>query len=241
MTLTQLQSEIDSLNPQSAPRARIFSRSENGIGDTPGKLGILDASFNPPTRAHEALAADARKALGLDEVLLMLSRANVDKAITGASLGQRLEMMLRWADSADAMSVGGCSHARFVDKAFALRPHYPPETDLTFILGFDTLERLFDPRYYTDMKSELSVFFHDCRAAVANRGDQDPEDIHRWLERPETSPFAHCIDVFSVPPDIAAMSSTEVRNRCADNQPIGHLVPKGVAAYVAEAGLYTAP
>ena len=233
-----LRKEMDALDPDAAPRARIFRRAHAGISREGASLGVLDASFNPPTMAHKELVQNACEALHLDEAALILSRANVDKEIFGADLGQRLFMLLKWAEAHNHITVGGCSHARFVDKAAALRVLYPADTDIVFILGFDTLERLFDSRYYKDMSAELTSFFLSSRIAVSNRGENDLSSVEAWLKRPECDPFSGRIHPFSISPDAAGMSSTRVRDQYREGVPVQKMVPDGVAELIAELELY---
>jgi len=59
--------------------------------EQPARLGILPGSFNPPTRAHLALAEAALAEL--DEVVLVLPRAFPHKNYDGASFVQRADML----------------------------------------------------------------------------------------------------------------------------------------------------
>ncbi|KAI0342735.1 Nucleotidylyl transferase [Trametopsis cervina] len=73
---------------------------------SPLRISVLDSSFNPPTRAHLALAslppspASSGISQDFDARLLLLSVRNADKGLksTDASYAQRLEMMIRLAN-----------------------------------------------------------------------------------------------------------------------------------------------
>ena len=84
----------------------------------PGSLVVLDASFNPPTKAHLRMARSAVRGLrrkkgpsgngggggaaaagGAVRLLLVLGVANADKGVAPAALEQRLSMM--WAFAKD--------------------------------------------------------------------------------------------------------------------------------------------
>ena len=118
-----------------------------------------------------------------------------------------------------------CSHGRFVDKAEAIRPHYPAGTRLAFIVGFDTLVRLFDPKYYADRDASLSALFRASEFIAANRAPDPPEAVTAFLARPDVTPYAQRIRVIQLPPEIAAISATLVRARLARGEPISDLVP----------------
>ena len=59
------------------------------------------------------------------------------------------------------VDVGIIKHARFIDKATALRKAYPEGGELAFLTGFDTLVRLFDPKYYGGTLKPLAPFFEE--------------------------------------------------------------------------------
>ncbi len=203
-------------------------------------IGVLDASFNPLTLAHEALVRYAHAAFGFDEIVLLIAKANVDKATFGADLGQRLALMAHYADAADdlCLSVAGCSHARFIDKAHALKAHFPPDAQPHFLVGHDTLIRIFDPRYYTDMPAELNVLFSLCHLISANRGTFDQDAFHTFMARPECAPFANRIHPLQLPPSFGDISSTLVRERIEKGASIADLVPESVAQFIEIYGLY---
>ncbi len=229
---------MEALDPSAPPRARLVRRTTHGVGPTGGILGILDASFNPMTLAHERMIEAARGLLELDEVLLLLSSANVDKQVFGADLGQRLAMLLCYADQADGMSVAGCSHARFVDKSEALVPLYPDGTRLTFLIGSDTLVRLFDPKYYTDMALELDRLFSGAEFVVAGRGGACTSDMESLVGRKASRNHAQKIHFISLDPTCAALSSTHVRDRRSRGGPISDLVPKVVEQGIESMNIY---
>jgi len=213
------------LDPKGPARIAFLRRAPAGIGERAGHLLCLSASFNPLTVAHIWLIQEASRIFSPDEVLLVLARTNVDKPVEGFPLERRLSLLARFAESRPTFSVAACSHGRFVDKAGAIRPHYPPGTRLAFLVGFDTLIRLFDPKYYADPAASLSALFGTSEFIAANRAPDPPEAIAPFLARPEVAPYARRIRVIQLPPEIAAISATEVRARLARGEPITGLVP----------------
>lgn len=216
---------LTELVPEGPPRLAFARRARGGIAGRSGCLLCLSASFNPLTAAHVWLIQEASRIVPPGEVLLLLARANVDKAVTGFPLERRLSLLARFAEARPTFSVAVCSHGRFVDKAEAIRPHYPAGTRLGFIVGFDTLVRLFDPKYYTDRDASLSALFGVSEFIAANRAPDPPEAVTAFLARPDVVPHAHRIRVIRLPPEIAAISATEVRARLARGEPISDLVP----------------
>ncbi|KAG0034091.1 hypothetical protein BGZ82_005866 [Podila clonocystis] len=159
----------------------------------PTRIAVLDSSFNPPTRAHYHLLKAASK-VGCDAVLLLLATNNVDKGQTGAGAVERLEMMEAMAlnsiqsekeDSAlRHMAVGLTIHARFMDKAQPILDTYPPNTvQLSWIMGHDTMTRLFDPKYYKDVHADMAPFFEQCDVICSSRpGYGSREEMMRFVQ-----------------------------------------------------------
>lgn len=169
------------------------------------KVAILDSSFNPPTRAHLALAShpytgrSVSDATDTDEqkydaLLLLLSVRNVDKTLkpTDATYMQRLEMMKALGKDLERnpktmnYAIGIVDEPTFVGKASILRPFILnllgvqqsniSGAELTFMIGMDTLERLFAPRYYGGeeaMHNAMNQFLAPdemgCRVVCARR------------------------------------------------------------------------
>ncbi|QLL31183.1 hypothetical protein HG536_0B00440 [Torulaspora globosa] len=120
----------------------------------PEVLLVLDSSFNPPHWGHHALI---EKGLRLydgrsTQVLLLLAVNNADKAAAPASFDKRMEMMCLMADllhkNGSAVSVGITDYAKYVDKDIILRKHYKDARTISFLVGFDTIVRIFAPKYY---------------------------------------------------------------------------------------------
>ncbi|KAF5380749.1 hypothetical protein D9757_007145 [Collybiopsis confluens] len=148
------------------------------------RISVLDSSFNPPTLAHFALADAPTPALAsaeYDAKLLLLSVRNADKQLkpTDATYAQRVEMMVELAnDLQDAQSsqnsglaVAIIDEPTFVGKSRLLQDFFKGRSQrvegqeqssssscgvqLTFLLGHDTLERLFSSKYYGDSETKM--------------------------------------------------------------------------------------
>ncbi len=223
-----VQALLAGLDPAGPPRLAFLRKAPAGIQSGAGTLLCLSASFNPLTVAHERLVAEAGRTVPPGEILFLLALANVDKEIVGFPTADRLKILLGYAGGRPMLSVAAVSHGRFVDKARAIRPAYPPGTRLAFILGFDTLVRLFEPRYYTDMARELREFFAAAEVVAANRAPAPPEAVTAFLDRPEVRPFRERIHPFCLPADIAAVSATAVRQRLARGESAAGLVPPDI-------------
>jgi len=236
--LADYQNIINQVNPQGQPQAHlIYSASETA--QTSANIGILDASFNPMTLAHESLIDTAFDTHKLDQMLLLLSVSNVDKKLHGATLPQRLAMLVEYAKTRPNRSVAICSHARFIDKIEALKACYSKDSAFYFIVGYDTLVRIFDPKYYQDMQADLTELFAKSHFIAANRGENDQQVINTFLKRKDVEPFAQNIHTISLSSQFADISSTTVRQLINEKKSVTHLVPQEINGIIQELNLYT--
>jgi len=226
-SVSDVLNDLASVGP---PRLAYLRRAPAGLGRDGGTLLCLSASFNPMTTAHAGLIREASRVYSPGEVLLLLAVANVDKAVRGLPLTARLDLLRRFAESRPTFSVAAVGHGRFVDKMNAILSAYPAGTRLVFLLGFDTLVRLFDPKYYTHPTDALSRLFEGSECVVANRDPEPPEAIAAFLARADVAPFAHRIRVIRLSADLAAVSATDVRARLAQGEPVAGLVPPEIQA-----------
>jgi len=210
---------------------------------------VLPSAFNPPTIAHAHLLDAAthsspspapegsreRGPGGEGSCIALLTTKNVDKSLHGASLAHRVGMLLALRDEAPQIAVVASNQARIVDQAESLTRSFGFE-QLTFVVGFDTLERLFAPRYYTDMERELGPFFEHHRVLAANRASATPEDVGNWIAA-NTTPFTQRIDVLEIDDFPASLSSTQVRAALTEHTDHPALSP-AVRRYILEHHLY---
>lgn len=237
--LPELQEIVDGVDPESAPQIVLVQAARSGIvsPETQHRLGVLSSAFNPLTAAHVEMVELAMRESDLTEVMLELSKVNVDKTVFGASLAERLWLLKRFANSRPRLSVALGSHGRFIDKARAIRRTYPPRTQIYFIVGYDTLVRVFDAKYYDDPHVELRELFERSQFIVANRGEYGLADVEEFLEQPVCRPFADKIQLIELDSFHAGLSSTEVRHRIQQGQPIARLVPDEIAGLLPLTGL----
>ena len=119
-----------------------------------------------------------------------------------------------------------------------------PGLAFDFVVGYDTLIRLFDARYYTDMPAELAAFFAHHRVIAANRAEATVVEVEEFVAR-EAMAFAHRIVVHEIPPGPASLSSTHARSlsqawEAAADEIVTQVVSPAVADYISEHGLYGA-
>jgi len=242
MNEDRIEQKNDSARPTGEPRIDIVKRA----GATGPRLGVFASSFNPPTIAHIELIRRAAGFFSLDESLALAGKTNADKREYECSLADRLAMLkLAFADS--HTSIGLSSHAFYVDMIDALERAYSPSTDLHFVVGFDTFERVLDPgnrytaryhREFSDRVEALEYLFARSSFIVAGRRGAGLDSVRLLVEREPAVPSERVL-YLDFPADLGELSATEVRNRRRARQPISGLVPEAVEQYIHERGLYT--
>lgn len=228
---TAIASALNQLDAESVPSALRFDSGPVFSG----AAAVLPSAYNPPTLAHEHLMQRALETFGLQHAVALLTTRNVDKGLHGASLAHRIEMLLALAGEWPELCVAASNQARIVDQAQALTAAFPG-TEFDFIVGFDTLERLFARRYYTDMEAELAPFFARHRVLAANRGDVEAHHVESWVAE-NAGAFVDRILLLAIDEFPAGLSSTRVRESVASGADELHL-PPAVARYVLEHSLY---
>ncbi|OVF04499.1 putative nicotinamide-nucleotide adenylyltransferase [Clavispora lusitaniae] len=237
------------------------------------RIVILDSSFNPPHLAHSTLAKDALEfeyngtttPKSKSSLLLLLSVKNADKiTIQPAPLDYRLEMMYLMAQYLESnldihVSIGITNHARFVDKSVAIINYLKSyladdygSIKLTFAVGFDTLERILDPKYYLPDKlsDSLKEFMRTTDLFCLTRSE-NVETYNMqldYLQRlrhgkipqiPEAlARNVHVQSVSDSRDNIGAISSTSVRNAFASGESANVPVIPEIKAFIEKHSLY---
>lgn len=212
------------------------------------RVGAFAASFNPVTMAHIEIIRLASAQFSLDETLALAGASNADKSVYDCSLEDRLEMLLLAFDEDTQISIGVSSHAYFTDMIEAIDRVYAPETEIYFIVGFDTFERLLDRedryteryhRQFSGRAEALDFLFARSSLIVAERSGAGREAVGVLVES-EIPRHADKVFFLDTADDITERSATEVRDRAREGLPISGLVPTAVERYVMERGIYGA-
>jgi len=225
-------------------------------------ISVFDSSFNPPTLAHLYIASLDRPAspTPFDAHLLLLSVTNADKKLkpTDATYVQRVEMMVLLAKDMLAeqpgsrVAVGIIDEPTYVGKCRVIRQTFAGEGSqatkdvrLWFGVGWDTLLRLFAPRYYggpEGMAKQLEGFFDrdGCGVVCARRGEESEEEERAFLESEGVESWVSAGKV--VMADIgekAAYSSTAIRDAVhSQRQDWKRMCTARIAEYIDKEGLY---
>lgn len=223
---------LASLARSEAPAVTRF----DAAGGLQGGWAVLPSAFNPPTRAHLRLLDLAQGVAGVEGGAALLTTRNVAKGVEGAALEDRIGMLLATRESRPGLAVLGANQARIVDQAAGLREAWP-EASFDFVLGYDTLIRLFDEQYYDGpMDDVLDPFFERHRVIAATRGEVTEGEMLEWVEAQAARYTARIVTV-ALDPEHGRIASSDIRARIEAGEGSDDL-PEGVADYIRERGLY---
>ena len=210
------------------------------LTQVPATIAVLSGSFNPFTCGHEALVTAAWRE-GVGAVLLVLPVRAVDKeGVARAALVDRALVLLQWAARQGAVGVALVNRGLYLDQATLLAAQYPSSA-ITFLVGYDKVEQIFDPRYYTDRDAALEALFGLATLRVAPRQGRGKDALDALLQREENRRFAAHVTPLMLEADVDALSSTTVREAARAGQPWQALVPVETAVFLHEALPYSAP
>ena len=192
------------------------------------RIGLFGGSFDPPHRAHLALAGVALQTLALDELRWLPAGAPWQKAGRLLSSAEhRLAMLAALlADEPgqviDDRELRRSGPTYTIDTVRELQAERP-EAQWFFILGQDQYGRFDTWRDWPELLSRLTL-------AVAARDGQTP------APPPALAAVPHRLEVLPLPRlDIAA---SDIRARAAAGQPITSAVGEPVARYIDQHRLY---
>ena len=137
------------------------------------RLGILPGSFNPPTRAHLALAYAALK--HCDEVLYVLPRALPHKDYSGVGFDDRLRLLTTAISGNARFTAAASTGGLFLEIAAECRERYGPEVEIALLCGRDAAERIVGWKY--EREEMLAEMFDQFSLLVARRqGEYAPPE-----------------------------------------------------------------
>lgn len=196
-----------------------------------GRLGIMGGTFDPPHYGHLAVAEAARTAHGLDAVLLLpagVPSFKRDMAVTDAE--HRFMMAFLAAGTnpfffASRMETDREGITYTVDTISELKRLCPENTKLFFITGADAFRDVFKWR-------EVEALFVMCGFIVATRYGVMPQ------EAAEEAQYRFGAEVHILQIPALDISSSDIRRRVAEGQPVKYLLPPEVEQYIHKYGLY---
>jgi len=230
---------VRDLDPGGPPVAAVVRPAGNG------RVGALPGSFNPLTAAHALLAQVPLDRGLVDGVYFLLAVRTVDKEhAEGLALPDRVWILDDYCRNRPELGIVLTNRGLYVEEAEALRAGpVPPEKELWFLVGFDKIVQVFDPRYYADREATLRRLFALSRFYVAPRSGRTRADLAEFLSRPENRPFAPSVQYLPLPPNHhdPGLSASAVRQACAAGSVPPGAVPVEVRRFIEATGAFRPP
>ncbi|KAJ2658855.1 hypothetical protein IW148_004498 [Coemansia sp. RSA 1199] len=148
------------------------------------------------------------------------------------------------------MAIGMVNSPRFVDKCKAVSDVVQSEWERTkggpvprvlsyFAMGWDTLIRVFDPKYYADYPRELDEFFaNGGRIAYSRRVGFPDADVDAFFARREMAAYLQYIFELKLPKRVKHISSSDVRVAVRDSTQSVRDIPPRILEFVNNFQLY---
>ncbi len=197
------------------------------------KIGIMGGTFDPIHMGHLILAEQALVQFGLDFVFFMPSSQPPHKDNRQVSAAEHRQAMIRGAIRGNDRFLYSDLELRRVGTTYTsdtleeLHEEYPG-TEFYFIMGADSL-------FAVDTWHKPQTIFDKAVILVGNRSEVPADRIGQQIEYLKDR-FGGQIFLIDMP-DIA-VSSREIRKRCAEGLPFRYYVPELVYAYMMEHQLY---
>jgi len=234
--LLALRSVIRDLNPLRPPSLRqISSPSVSPLR----RLALLPGSFNPLTDAHVAMADAALSSGRIDALDYLIATRTTDKErVERASLADRLICLDEYVQGKPSEGVVLVNRGLYVHQAEIAWAAMPSLQELWFVVGFDKIVQIFDPRYYSDRDAALDRLFALASFLVAPRDAAGVDALAEFLARPENRRYATKVRPFDLPVVYRRLSSTHVRDEARHGEVPTTEVPPIVVEFVRETGAY---
>ena len=191
----------------------------------------MGGTFDPIHHGHLVAASEVADRFALDTVIFVPTGQPWQKADRQVSRAEDRYLMTviatasnpRFQVSRVDIDRGGDTYT--VDTLHDLRREFP-DAELFFITGADALRSIMSWRDWEGM-FDLAEFVGVTRPGYELTEEMLPEAHQQRV---------HLIDVPAM-----AISSTDVRERAAQDRPVWYLVPDGVVQYIAKNDLYRRP
>jgi nicotinate-nucleotide adenylyltransferase len=202
------------------------------VAEVTRRLGVLGGTFDPIHYGHLVAAQEARYQLALDQVLFAPAAHPPHKLAEPLSpVRHRLRMVELAIEGQAGFALSRVDVDRpgphyTADMLALLHQAWGPDTGLFFVVGSDSLGDILD--WYRPER-----IIAQAHLAVARRPGTGVDIDALERELPGLRARVCWVEI-----PLLEISSTRLRARVRQGQPISYLLPPAVEAYVLEQGLY---
>lgn len=198
------------------------------------RIGILGGSFNPPHLGHLLISMQVKQILKLDEIWLMpMHKHPFDKTLAPAE--HRLAMSKLLENEFIKVSKFELNRN---EKNYTINTleHFTkrhPEYDFYWILGSDQLERFREFKNWQELISKYNIVIFP-REYILPEIETQVKSSFRLNIIPENIIILKSAELI-----MSNISSSIIRHRIKNLEPITYLVPEKVEEYIIKNNLYT--
>jgi nicotinic acid mononucleotide adenylyltransferase len=210
--MQRVQKMLDHLQPEAPSEALAIPGTEPPHEN----VIVFTGSFNPPTNAHIALLKQAQRYARAHphmHLYAAFSKRTVDKEGVERPLLLDRIVLLQQVLKKRLPHAGILLFNRglYTEQAEAIRHSFPQVKRILFLLGYDKIVQIFDPRYYKDRDAALEDLFSQAEILVVPRGRGGEQELMDLIYQPENERFARYIHVQPFNTQYRDISSTLVR------------------------------
>ena len=188
------------------------------------RLGVMGGTFDPIHHGHLVAASEVAARFGLDEVIFVPTGQPWQKSHVTATEDRYLMTVIATASNprfkVSRVDIDRDGPTYTIDTLRDIQALYP-NADLFFISGADAISQILSWKDVDKLWDKAHF------VAVTRPG----HELHLPASAPEGA-----IDVLEIP--ALAISSTDIRLRAQNSEPVWYLVPDGVVQYINKHKLY---
>jgi nicotinate-nucleotide adenylyltransferase len=200
------------------------------------KIGIMGGTFDPIHHGHLVTADEARAQFGLQHVIFTPNRYSPLKDPAAVSEPEHRYLMTFLATvsnpyfTVSRLEIERPGASYTIDTIREAAAQYP-KAELYYITGADAILQILRGEW-----QQSDELLRMCRFIAATRPGftLDLDTLRR--SNATGRPIENVVHVMAIP--AMAISSTDIRTRVRDDQPIKYLVPEAVEAYILKHQLY---
>jgi nicotinate-nucleotide adenylyltransferase len=198
-------------------------------------MGLIGGTFDPIHYAHLAIAEEVRTALDLTEMAFIPAGQPPHKLGQNYTQSSHRLAMVQLAIASNPhftfsrVEIDRQGPSYLVDTLRILHDQWGPDTQLFFVIGWDSLQEFHTWHNSADILAQLT-------SLVAVRRPSYEEHIGYNELETRLPGITQRLVVVSAPQ--LAISSTDLRRRVAEGRPIKYQTPEAVEDYIMEHGLY---
>ena len=188
------------------------------------RLGVMGGTFDPIHHGHLVAASEVAAKFKLDEVIFVPTGRPWQKSQVTATEDRYLMTVIATASNprfkVSRVDIDRDGPTYTIDTLRDIQQLYP-DAELFFISGADAISQILSWK-------DVDALWEKAHFVAVTRPGHE-------LTIPQNAP-AGAIDVLEIP--ALAISSTDIRNRAQNREPVWYLVPDGVVQYINKHKLY---